>query len=171
FGYEDVPVYCWTDSSTALAWIRRNDEWGTFVGNRVKEICRLTPVDSWNHVHGIKNPADLPSRGCTSKELLESRWWEGPEWLKGSRNDWPKLEVQFDENAILAEKKKSAVTAMLHLEPGPIWYIKFSNFLKNIRMVAWIQRFIFNARARTNGSDLKDGELTLDEIQAAEIKV
>src|SRR5437016_4797062 len=128
FGYEEVPVYCWTDSSTALAWIRRNDEWGTFVGNRVKEICRLTPVESWNHVPGIKNPADLPSRGCTPKELLESRWWEGPEWLKGSRNDWPKLEVQFDENAILAEKKKSAVTAMLHLEPGPIWYVKFSNF-------------------------------------------
>lgn len=28
-----VQAYYWTDSSTALAWIRRNDQWGTFVGN------------------------------------------------------------------------------------------------------------------------------------------
>src|SRR5207237_195441 len=80
---ENVPVFCWTDSSTALAWIHRNDEWGTFVGNRVKEILKLTGDGVWRHVPGTKNQADLPSRGCTPKELLESSWWEGQ---IGSRN-------------------------------------------------------------------------------------
>ncbi|XP_011860126.1 PREDICTED: uncharacterized protein LOC105557489, partial [Vollenhovia emeryi] len=31
---EGVPTFYWTDSTCALAWIRRNDQWGTLVGNR-----------------------------------------------------------------------------------------------------------------------------------------
>jgi hypothetical protein len=38
----DIHTVLWSDSTTALAWIRTNDDWGTFVGNRVKEICTLT---------------------------------------------------------------------------------------------------------------------------------
>jgi len=55
--------FLWSDSSSALSWIKQNDEWGTFVGNRVKEICSLTEPSDWRHVPGIHNPADLPSRG------------------------------------------------------------------------------------------------------------
>ena len=75
---EGVKTYLWSDSSNALAWIRRDEDWGTFVGNRVREINRITKSDSWRHVPGIRNPADLPSRGCTPTQLLETRWWEGP---------------------------------------------------------------------------------------------
>ena len=35
---EVMRTYCWTDSTTVLAWINRDTEWGTFVYNRVKEI-------------------------------------------------------------------------------------------------------------------------------------
>jgi len=73
--------FLWSDSTTALAWIRSNDKWGTFVGNRVRGIYRLTDTMTWQHVPGIHNPADLPSRGCNSSQLLQSRWWEGPSWL------------------------------------------------------------------------------------------
>jgi len=69
---KDVQVYCWSDSSTALAWIRRQEDWATFVGRRVEEICRLTNKFQWRHVPGLMNPADLPSRGCSTKELWES---------------------------------------------------------------------------------------------------
>jgi len=41
----NVPVFFWSDSTTALAWIRRTDGWGTFVGNRVKEILQFTNPD------------------------------------------------------------------------------------------------------------------------------
>ena len=70
--------FMWSDSTTALAWIRSNDEWGTFVGNIVKEICRLTDPMAWRHVPGNCNPADLPSRGCSSSRLVQSEWWNGP---------------------------------------------------------------------------------------------
>ncbi|UYV69493.1 hypothetical protein LAZ67_6003792 [Cordylochernes scorpioides] len=42
------PVYYWTDSTTALSWIKTNRQWGTFVNSRVKEICNTsdTGVDS-----------------------------------------------------------------------------------------------------------------------------
>ncbi|XP_024880763.1 uncharacterized protein LOC112460348 [Temnothorax curvispinosus] len=85
---EEVPTFYWTDSATALAWIRRNDQWGTLVGNRVKEILSCSNVENWRHVPGNLNPADLPSRGCTAKQLRVSRWWMGPAWLRNGPQDW-----------------------------------------------------------------------------------
>jgi hypothetical protein len=49
---EYFAVHYWGDSSTALAWIRRNDEWGTYLGNRVKEILKLSKAGEWRQVTG-----------------------------------------------------------------------------------------------------------------------
>ncbi|XP_035216171.1 uncharacterized protein LOC118189624 [Stegodyphus dumicola] len=40
-------IYFWTDSSTVLAWIQRNEVWDVFVHNRIKEIKQLTSIESW----------------------------------------------------------------------------------------------------------------------------
>ncbi|GFX22172.1 uncharacterized protein TNCV_364831 [Trichonephila clavipes] len=71
---ENVPIYCWSDSVNALYWIKRKENWGTFVNNRVQEIRRLTNPEDWKHIPGILNPADLPSRGCGVVELIASLW-------------------------------------------------------------------------------------------------
>ena len=190
-----VCTFLWSDSTTALAWIKGNDEWGTFVGNRVREICSLTDPNDWRHVPGANNPADLPSRGCTPAQLLESRWWEGPEWLYQSAEKWPSEVAIADEAVILSERKgsRSLKINTVHvnsvtLNPGGSderaasvvladhvtetdsggfspWYLISSNYVKNIRVVAYLRRFVFNSRSR----DVKQsGPVSVQEFLDAE---
>ena len=72
----------WNDPSTALTWIKSEEQWGTFVYNRVKGIRTLTESSTWRFVPGKMNAADLHSRGCTVEHLMKLKWWESPEWLK-----------------------------------------------------------------------------------------
>lgn len=179
--WNNIRVYLWSDSTTALAWIKWNDEWGTFVGNRVREICALTRPEDWRHVPGIKNPADLPSRGCTPRDLLQCRWWVGPSWLYGSPREWPVEDIKDEEEVVLSERKRlsskakpdggeiTSVTAMLNQEDGDkLWYMTSSSYNKNIRVFAWMQRFIRNSRP---GSVKCSSSVTVEEFCQSETVV
>ncbi|UYV72770.1 hypothetical protein LAZ67_10000641 [Cordylochernes scorpioides] len=37
--FEDIPITLWTDSTTALAWIKRDMNWSVFVAGRVEKDC------------------------------------------------------------------------------------------------------------------------------------
>ncbi|XP_021959629.1 uncharacterized protein LOC110855533 [Folsomia candida] len=114
----ETPTFYWSDSTTALAWIKRNDEWGTFVGNRVKEICSLSNSMEWNHVPGVLNPADLPSRGCSPSHLINSKWWEGPDWLKKPKSEWPSSKAEADDEEVRAEMKKVSKVSLIATLPS-----------------------------------------------------
>jgi hypothetical protein len=80
---EIADVVLWTDSFTTLCWIRNHKAWKTYVQNRVNEIRELTSNYEWRHCLGELNPADLPSRRCSGRELAEAEtWWNGPKFLK-----------------------------------------------------------------------------------------
>ena len=67
----------WLDSKTALFWIKNKGEWPQFVQHRVNEILRITKKEDWEHCAGVRNPADLGSRGVSASTLLGSRlWWK-----------------------------------------------------------------------------------------------
>ncbi|XP_035225177.1 uncharacterized protein LOC118197744 [Stegodyphus dumicola] len=136
----------WTDSSTVLAWIQRNEVWDVFVHNRIKEIKRLTSIESWRHVPGSLNPADLPSRGCSASYLIKSRWWEGPKWLYLSPEKWPKEDFSADEEEIALEKKKRIISSLINLNASEIVATRFSSYRKTIRLVAWMCRFVYNCK-------------------------
>lgn len=169
---KQITSFFWTDSSTALAWVLRNDEWGTFVGNRVREIVQLTNTENWRHVPGKMNPADLPSRGCSPKELLKSRWWEGPEWLKLPQTQWPNDSFTVDEDAVNAEKKKNTSKSVTKNTVEVIndpWFAKRESYLLCLRSMAWMNRFKINCLNSKNNIPRLAGGLSLKEVNDAEL--
>ena len=165
-----VREYYWSDSTTVIAWICNNDEWGTFVGNRVREIRQLTGQDAWRHVPGAMNPADLPSRGCSASKLVQLSWWEGPKWLKLEEDSWPADMLQRDWEEVNSERKKSVTVAtMTNKEISQPWYgTHFSTFKKNINVVGWIKRYV---NKRTNRPSETGRCLSVIEREAAEIAI
>jgi len=164
----EVPTFYWSDSTTALAWIRRNDEWGTFVGNRGKTICSVSEPEFWRHVPGTLNPADLPSRGCSPSHLLKSRWWEGPSWLRQSEDHWPSGEPLTNEDSVIAERKKSAVQVLVTSDHETPWYVRQSSLKTNLVSVAWLRRFLLYL---DKGSSIVKGPLTVAELDSSELAI
>ncbi len=81
-----IPIencYAWTDSSIVLSWLRHAPETlKTYEANRVMTILGILSRGQWRHVRGEDNPADLPSRGALTSELINSELWShGPPWL------------------------------------------------------------------------------------------
>jgi len=89
----DCTFHCLSDSSIVLAWIRQPPrEFNVFVSNRMSKIQEMTKDMTWHHVPTNLNPADVVSRGCTPRELLEhSLWANGPPFLLQSTSNWPSL--------------------------------------------------------------------------------
>ena len=78
-----IQCFYWVDSMAVLYWIQNNKPWKQYVGHRVKEIRQLTDKNQWFHCPGMLNPANLPSRGTTGQELVQSMmWWNGPAFLQ-----------------------------------------------------------------------------------------
>ncbi|GFV64352.1 uncharacterized protein TNCV_2502701 [Trichonephila clavipes] len=93
----DLKITYWSDSMVALHWIKNNGEWSIFVSNRIKEIARISSPENWRHVPGRMNPADVLTRGCSPRHLLESKCFEGPEWLLGDAATWPTNVLQLQK--------------------------------------------------------------------------
>lgn len=68
-----VSVRYWSDSSTVLAWIRRNDQWGTFVGNRVREICKSL---DWNAIVSFEKLSPIRWKFIPPTAEWWGGWWE-----------------------------------------------------------------------------------------------
>ena len=86
-------VLCWTDSAVAYYWITHIEkEWKTRVENRVNRIREIIPANTWRHVPGTNNPADLETRELSPTSLIDNNmWWQGPEFLKFPENHWPEI--------------------------------------------------------------------------------
>ena len=99
----------WIDSLTALCWIKNARMWKQFVQHRVDEIRSLTSPNTWRHCPGDLNPADIPSRGLSAKELsTKTTWWNGASFLYLPESAWPEMRpTQHESDVVLQEAVKN----------------------------------------------------------------
>ncbi|UYV84330.1 hypothetical protein LAZ67_X001862 [Cordylochernes scorpioides] len=169
--FEDIPITLWTDSTTALAWIKRDMNWSVFVAGRVKKIRQNSSITDWRHVPGKENPADIPSRGASISQLITTRWWEGPVWLKKEEQFWTQSVEKESIEEVNSELRKAVVTHFNIEKRDMLAKItQFSNYHKILRMVAYWRRFRdWLQRKRSN--KITKGPITMEEMTLAEEKV
>jgi len=185
-------IYCWTDSTCVLYWIQNNKPWKQFVSHRVREIHQSTDKSIWRHCPGVMNPADLPSRGITALELVNSRlWWHGPAFLQLTSDKWPTHESLTFDSSVSCEMIKdppvvSHVLLTTHDTEQPsnldkVMNIKrFSSLTKLLRVTAFVFRFVNKVLKRDNqeangfillGSELKEAKACwIKSIQASQFE-
>lgn len=144
-------IYCWTDSTVALSWIRSHPHrWKTFVSNRVSFIQERVDPQNWYHVVSCQNPADIASRGAFPSELLtNSLWWAAPEFLKGPCEHWPNREFNFtDTLESNSEEKRNILVATNNDDYNFLDSLLLNRSSLNSikRILSYILRFIHNCR-------------------------
>ena len=175
---KDEDIYLWSDSKTALQWIRM--EPGTLTvlcHNYTKKILNIVPVDKVNWVAGTENPADLPTRPKTVKDLLEriELWRRGPIFLAQEAKDWPKLPDLNKSPEVLAEVKKEfklfkevqsfhtqAVKEDKKVEERFFDPVHYRDYAHMVRIMTMVIRFIRVSSKKVNsGSDTRIAKLKL----------
>lgn len=79
----------WTDSGVVLGYIANSvRRFHVFVANRVQEIQDKTSISQWRYVDTKTNPADEASRGLRARELAQSKWIQGPDFLWKPETEW-----------------------------------------------------------------------------------
>ena len=73
-------------------------EWKPWVENRVNQIRDRVTCETWRHVPGELNPADLATREGAVKELMCDRWLKGPEFLLNDEQFWP-VQKEFSKTS------------------------------------------------------------------------
>ncbi|XP_070541423.1 uncharacterized protein [Ptychodera flava] len=174
--------FLWSDNQSVIRWIRSDKKLPLFIANRVKRINEFPCTVKY--CPGQDNPADLVTRGISTRDLEKSTlWWEGPDWLK--RGDWPvcQLSDNDDTAVFLADSDNSdnannghANTAAppednAHSTQIGIQHVvdanRYSSLTKLLRVSAIVLRFVSNLK---KPKDRKTGYLTARELQRAENK-
>ncbi|XP_072384621.1 uncharacterized protein [Diabrotica undecimpunctata] len=143
----------WSDSMVALSWAHSpSKKWSTFVANRVEIIQNASPSPKWKHIKSELNPADLLSRGKLS-DRARSFWASGPPFLL-DRSSYLFKNSSFEPMVNLPEEKKGVNVYTKTQKNCWIEYInRFSSFTKLIKSMAYIRRFVYNARHKDRLSD------------------
>jgi hypothetical protein len=159
---------CWTDSQIVLSWLAAEPAtWKTFVANRVSEIQVLTKNCVWSYVNTKDNPADIISRGCSPRELIDSPlWWHGPSWLSNEAQHWPKYcqtNPNFANDQELPEQRRVVAVAITSEKMLPPDFLtRFSSLRKLQRVLSYCLRFAENCRKPITKHT---GSLKVSELQ------
>lgn len=116
------------------------------------EIRRLVPAANWSHCPGKDNPADMPSRGVSPKELEDSLLWRhGPSWLLSISSDEQNEEITMPEECVEEIKVKAYMPShslLISTKSGGICKVinceQFSKLLTLLRVTVYVKKFALN---------------------------
>lgn len=146
-------AFMWTDSEIVLYWLRKpEDELKVFVQNRVRKVLREINIDQARHIRSEQNPADLLSRGTHVSTLMGNElWWNGPEMLQQSNDDWPQWKATEDAQTmeIVGSEIKRVPLKFDHVllttitDAGKEMTLveRWSAYRKTCRITAYVLRF------------------------------
>lgn len=166
-------IYFWSDSTIVLGWLRMPpNALKTFVQNRVVQINELVGSLPWLHVGTKSNPADLVSRGVTLDALRTSDiWWQGPAFLHERRCNFSYDSSCHNVNFNELPDVKLTTTLLVHqVNENKFPFERFSSFTRMKRVVAYMLRFIDNARIKIK-THRHNGPLQVDELNNSIIKL
>jgi hypothetical protein len=146
----DCKNFFWTDSNVVVGYLNNDAKrFHVYVANRIQYIKERSSPEQWYHVDSKKNPADHASRGISVKNLQDSNWLKGPEFL------WnPKLNIQKTEDkgyildtedpevktSLLVKSVKSKTTMLERFE-------RFSKWKTLVKAISRIQCCITRKRS------------------------
>ena len=161
-------VKLFTDSSITLAWLQSpSRSFKPFVSSRVGEIQSNTDPSQWRHIPGEVNVADDVSRGIRVEEL-NGRWSNGPEFLQLPEEFWPQEAMKAVSEEEMERRQVKAICEVKKVEQA-INPEKFSSWRKLIRVTARIQRLAKKISLRKHAQEGRNGPLTPEELERAEI--
>ena len=173
YGLPLESVLFFTDSMAVLYWLSTTALLSAYVGHRVAKIWERTNWKQWNYVNTAENPSDIPTRVMRAKDLSNTKlWWEGPEFLKWDRENWPeqphvrKTEHAAAEERTVEEICKGIILGVQRQSGSVIETIRKvrSSLRKQVRILATVFRFL------TIYLRSERFEKTLEEVEAVFIR-
>ncbi|XP_059223264.1 uncharacterized protein LOC131997032 [Stomoxys calcitrans] len=149
FDFEIAHTFLWTDSSIVLGWLSKPPwSWETFVANRTSRIHSLVPNAQWRHVPTADNPADLGTRGCSPRDLTNSKlWWNGPSWMTATSSSWPEMVP------ITPPGPPEGLAQTFHIVSEDSEILKrFSSYDRALRVISYIYRFYHRTHPTTRST-------------------
>ena len=128
-------------------------------------IHDIIPANHWHHILTKENPVDLFSRGMRLNQLVKSSlWWRGPDWLWLQPLQWPRSQPSTPRS--LPELKSNVILVSLTPPTCNTWFNRYSSFEHLNRIVAWMRRFVHNAK-RPPRNRIKTDILMSDELHSS----
>ena len=152
-------IFLWSDSEVALAWIKGDKHWKSWISNRVEKIKKMTDSGTWKYVKTNLNPADIGTRNISVQTFPDDNlWWYGPSFINQNVENVRIIDENFnsvDVDVTAGQEVEKANPELVltvdasHDRLGVGRIIKFEQFSelkKLLRVVAYVFRFINHCR-------------------------
>ncbi|XP_055614852.1 uncharacterized protein LOC129761164 [Toxorhynchites rutilus septentrionalis] len=162
----------WSDSSTALSWIRSDQrKYRQFVAFRVTEILENSQVDEWRWIPSRWNVADEATKWGKGPSINNSsRWFQAPAFLYHHPDLWPHQDLRVTETP--EELRPIHIHHQITIVEQLIVFGKFSKWEHLVRAVAYVLRYLWKLRRRVKKQTAGTTNwLNQDELRKAESEI